>query len=76
MCSLRSDVARDSLREFRRPEDGLPVGTLVIERYVYTNPNGKTGVQWLAQIVDKDGDLALMKACRTRREALGVASHA
>jgi hypothetical protein len=72
-------MARDvggSLGAFRRPEDGLPVGTLVIERYAYTNPNGKSGVQWLAQIVDKDGDLALMKACRTRREALEVAGRA
>lgn len=58
----------------RRPEHGLPVGTLVIERYVYTNRNGNPGVQWLAQIVDEDGDLALMQACRTRREALEVAS--
>jgi hypothetical protein len=55
---------------FHRVE-GLPVGTLVIERYVYTNPNGNDGVQWLLQIVDEDSDLALIQTCRTRREALG-----
>jgi hypothetical protein len=61
--------------EYRKAEQGLPVGTLVIERYVYER-NGKSGVQWLAQIVDQDGDLALIKACKTRREALEAASHA
>lgn len=48
----------------------LPIGSLVVERYIYTNRNGNDGVQWLAEIVDKDGDLALFRACRTRREAL------
>lgn len=58
-------------REYHRiPE--LPIGSLVIERYVYENSNGNPGVQWLAQIVDKDGDLALVSACRTRRGALGA----
>lgn len=54
----------------RIPE--LPVGSLVVERYVYTTRNGNDGVQWLAQIVDKEGDLALVQTCRTRREALEV----
>lgn len=62
--------------EYRRAEDGLPVGTLVVERYEWENPaaihGAKKGVQWLAQIVDKDGDLALMKTCRTRKEAIEV----
>ena len=62
--------------EFRRPEDGLPAGTLVVERYEYETARGNKGVQWLAQIVDKDGDLALLHACKTRREALEVCGRA
>lgn len=54
----------------------LPAGSLVVERYVYTNPSGSTGVQWLAQSVDKDGNLLLHEACRTRKQALGVLADA
>jgi len=54
------------------PRCELPVGSLVVERYVYESPGGKPGVQWLAQIVDKDERLALVQACRTRREALEI----
>ncbi len=51
---------------------GLPRGSIVIERYVYSSANDKQGVQWLAQIVDEDGDLRLLEACATRHEALAV----
>lgn len=51
----------------------LPPGSLVIERYIYTTRSDTTGVQWLAQVVDKDGLLLLIQACKTRREALEVA---
>lgn len=55
----------------------LPAGSLVVERYVYTNRRGNdNGVQWLAEVVDKDGNLLLMQACKTRREALEVVSRA
>lgn len=50
----------------------LPPGTFVIERYVYETRNGTEGVQWLAQVVSKEGLLLLMETCRTRREALEV----
>ena len=50
----------------------LPPGSLVIERYVYTSPRGKTGVQWLAQVVDKDGLLLLIGSYRTRRQAIAT----
>lgn len=53
----------------------LPVGSLVVERYVPTNPRGKTRVQWLAESVDAEGNLLLHRACRTRKEALEVVSH-
>jgi len=53
----------------------LPPGSLVVEKYRYTNRRGNdTGVQWLAQSVDKDGNLLLHRACRTRKEALEVVS--
>jgi hypothetical protein len=51
----------------------LPAGSLVVERYTYeSNRTGNPGVQWLAEVVDKDGNLRLMMACRTRRGALEV----
>ena len=49
----------------------LPPGSFVVERYEYTTHDGKSGVQWLAQVIG-DGGIWLMVACKTRREALGV----
>ena len=55
-------------------QSDLPPRSIVIERYVYTNRRGKdSGVQWLAQIVDEDGRLLLIRVCRTRKEALEAA---
>ena len=50
----------------------LPAGSLVVEKYHYATAKQTTGVQWLAQTVDKDGNLLLLRACRTRKEALEV----
>lgn len=52
----------------------LPAGSLVVEKYQYATARQTTGVQWLAQSVDKDGNLLLHKVCRTRKEALEVLS--
>lgn len=46
----------------------LEAGSFVVERYVPDTG----GVQWLAEVVGEDGNLWLMMACRTRREALNV----
>lgn len=48
----------------------LAPGSVVIERYHWEKPSGKRGVQWLAQVVDRDGNLTLYKVCKTRVEAL------
>jgi hypothetical protein len=48
----------------------LMVGSLVVERYEYGTRSGGVGVQWLAEVVSKNGDLLLMRACKTRKEAL------
>lgn len=50
----------------------LLAGSLVVEKYIYGTRSGGEGVQWLAQGVDKDGNLLLHRACRTRKEALEV----
>jgi len=41
-------------------------GSYVIERYEHKNPDG---VQWLVERVTEDGNLELLRACKTRREA-------
>lgn len=51
----------------------LAAGSVVIERYHWEKANGRRGVQWLAQVVDRDGNLTLYKVCKTRVEALMVA---
>ena len=56
-----------SLREF--PASILTPGSFVIERYVYTRSNGKTGVQWIVHRFVKDGVAEHLIACDTRREA-------
>lgn len=48
----------------------LMAGSLVVERYEYGTRSGGVGVQWLAEVVSKDGDLLLMRPCKTRKEAL------
>jgi hypothetical protein len=48
----------------------LLAGSAVVERYEYGTRSGGVGVQWLAEVVSKDGDLLLMRACKTRKEAL------
>lgn len=64
------------MTEYKRiPE--LLIGSLVVERYVPVNRRGKDArVQWLAQVVDKDGDLALIGVYKTRREALKACQRA
>lgn len=52
----------------------LPAGSLVVEKYHYATAKQTTGVQWLAQTVDAEGNLLLHRACRTRKEALEVLS--
>jgi hypothetical protein len=48
----------------------LMTGSLVVERYEYGTRSGGVGVQWLAEVVSKDGNLLCMRACKTRKEAL------
>jgi len=49
----------------------LAAGSVVIERYHWENAaTGKRGIQWLSQVVNRDGNLTLYKVCRTRSEAL------
>ena len=50
----------------------LVAGSAVVERYEYGTRSGGVGVQWSAEVVGKDGDLLLMRACKTRQEALDV----
>jgi hypothetical protein len=47
----------------------LTPGSFVIERYVYSRLDGKTGVQWIVHRVSKHGGLEQLIACKTRREA-------
>lgn len=54
--------------ESERVDVDLSVGSFVVERYAPDTG----GVQWLAEVVGDDGNLWLMRACRTRREALKV----
>jgi hypothetical protein len=51
----------------------LPPGSYVIERYVYTRPNGNgEGVQWCVHRVEKDGSVSQLFTTDTRREAAEV----
>ncbi len=60
-----TDTARESL--------SASPGSVVIEPYEWRNPNAvygpAKGTQWLVQVVDENGDLRLLRVCKTRREA-------
>jgi hypothetical protein len=72
--------ARDVSYALEHPEGpfsttvDLPAGSLVVEKYHYETERRTTGVQWLAQSVDAEGNLLLHRACRTRKEALEALS--
>lgn len=63
---------RESRPRQQMHEVELIAGSLVVERYEYGTRSGGVGIQWLAEVVGKDGDLLLMRACKTRKEALQV----
>lgn len=64
---------RESSLPHRYPVELAP-GSVVIERYHWENAaTGKRGVQWLSQVVSRDGSLTLYKVCKTRAEALDEA---
>lgn len=70
-AGLHGGTADSSCASGREPWEA--VGSFVIERYVYTNRRGNdSGVQWLVYVVGEDGGLWVMRACKTRREALDV----
>ena len=65
-----SEGLQPAFAESARHEVDLSAGSFVVERYVYERPSGGRGVQWIAQVTGNDGELWVMGAFDTRREAL------